>query len=203
MDLIDISRPLSPATAVWPGDQPVEWNWTARIEDGSSVNLGALSLSVHAGTHVDAPYHVREEGSRTEDLDLSVFIGPAEVVAVDTDFVLPRHVEDVDAPRVLFKTAASAVPTGSWPETITPIHPDTVSALVDTSAVLVGTDAPSVDPLNSTDLQAHHGLIDADIVNVEGLCLADVAPGSYRLMALPLKLQGADAAPVRAVLTRS
>ena len=114
MDLIDISRPLSPATAVWPGDQPVEWNWTARIEDGSSVNLGALSSSVHAGTHVDAPHHVREEGSRTEDLDLSVFIGPAEVVAVDTDFVLPRHVEDVDAPRVLFKTAASAVPTGSW-----------------------------------------------------------------------------------------
>jgi arylformamidase len=202
MELIDISQSLSPATAVWPGDQPVEWDWTARIDDGSSVNLGALQLSAHAGTHVDAPRHVQEEGATTDQLDLSVFIGSAEVVSVRGDWVLPRHVEGVEAHRVLFKTDASARSTQEWPEAITPIHPDAVSALADKDAVLLGTDAPSVDPLDSTDLPAHHALIDAGIVNLEGLVLTDVEPGLYELLALPIKVEGGDAAPVRAALLR-
>lgn len=201
MNLIDISRPLSPATAVWPGDQPVERTWTTRLEEGGSVNLSAVQLSVHAGTHVDAPYHVRDDGDRTEALDLSVFTGPAEVIDVtDDSAVRPRHVEGVQVPRVLVKTAASALSTEEWPDAITPIHPDAVSALDDQGVCLIGTDAPSVDPLDSTELPAHHALIDAGIVNLEGLALADVAPGSYTLLSLPIKLPGGDAAPVRAVL---
>jgi arylformamidase len=201
MDLIDISRSLSPATAVWPGDQSVERTWTARLEEGNSVNLSAIHLSAHAGTHVDAPYHVRNDGDRTDALDLSVLVGPATVIEVTDDTaVRPRHVEGLKTPRVLFKTEASALPTDEWPDAITAIHPDTVSALDDQGVCLVGTDAPSVDPLDSTDLSAHHALIDAGIVNLEGLILADVTPGSYTLLSLPMKLPGGDAAPVRAVL---
>lgn len=201
MDLIDISRPLSPATAVWPGDQPVERTWTTRIEEGGAVNLSAVRLSVHAGTHVDAPYHVREDGDRTEAMDLSVFTGPAEVVEVADDAaVRPRHVEAIEAPRVLFKTEASALSAETWPESITAIHPEAVAALDEQGVCLIGTDAPSVDPLESTDLPAHHALIDTGIVNLEGLTLAGVEPGPYTLLSLPIRLPGGDATPVRAVL---
>jgi arylformamidase len=201
MDLIDISRPISPATAVWPGDQLVEWKWTAQLDDGNSVNLGALHLSTHTGTHVDAPYHVANHGNTTDDFDLSVFVGPVDVVDVeDASRVRPGHVSGVDASRVLFKTEASTIPVTEWPDAVTAIHPDTIAVLDQKDVVLVGTDAPSVDPLDSTDLPAHHALIQSGIVNVEGLCLEDVDPGQYSLLCLPMRLQDADAAPVRAVL---
>lgn len=201
MDLIDISRPLSPATAVWPGDQPVERSWTTRLEDGGSVNLSAVCLSAHAGTHVDAPFHVRQDGAQTQGLDLSVFVGPAEVVEIgEAPTVRPHHVKGIQTSRVLFKTSASRLPAEEWPETITSIHPDAVSVLEANEVCLIGTDAPSVDPLDSTDLPAHHALIDAGIINLEGLSLDGVDPGPYSLFSLPLKLQDGDAAPVRAVL---
>jgi arylformamidase len=202
MGLIDISRAISPATAVWPGDQVVEWNWTRRLsESDASVNLGSIRLSTHAGSHVDAPHHVIDEGRTTDDIPLSVFIGPARVVDVKTaSQIRPEHMAGSTAERVLFKTEASALPETQWPESITPLAPETVRLLEDEETVLVGTDAPSVDPLDSTDLPAHHALIDAEIVNLEGLSLDGVSPGRYFLMALPLKIVDGDAAPVRAVL---
>jgi len=200
MDLIDISRPLSSATAVWPGDQPVEWSWTAQIQEGSTVNLGAIHFSTHAGSHADAPRHARENGDTTDHFDLSAFIGPVEVVNVEEEVILPLHVEEVTTSRVLFRTSASELSVDEWPDSITSLHPDTVSVLAESDTVLIGTDAPSVDPLDSSSLPAHHALIDAEIINLEGLSLGHVAPGRYRLMALPLKIQSADAAPVRAVL---
>lgn len=204
MDLIDISRMLSETTAVWPGDQLVEWEWTSKRKNGASVNLGALHLSTHAGTHVDAPLHVLEEGEATDEFDLSAFVGPAAVIDVrEACTIRPRHVASVEAPRVLFKTSASALSDGEWPDSVTPIHPDAVEALAQNGAVLVGTDAPSVDPLDSSELQAHRALVEFGIVNIESLTLAGVEPGTYTLLALPLKVQGADAAPVRAVLADS
>lgn len=203
MALIDISRTISPSTAVWPGDRSVEWTWTARIgEDDSAVNVGALSLSAHTGTHVDAPYHVRDGGPTTDELPLSAFIGPAQVVdARGAARIHPSHVTDIQTERVLFKTDASSLPSDTWPDSVTAIHPDTVARLTDHQIVLVGTDAPSVDPLDSTALPAHHALIEASIVNLEGLRLDEVSPGCYYLMAAPLHIENGDAAPVRAVLS--
>jgi len=202
MALIDISRSISPATAVWPGDREVDWTWTARLErDGSPVNLGAVELSTHVGSHADAPFHVDEEGAKIDDLPLSAFAGPADVVAADdASSIRPDHVEGVTADRVLFKTGASHLSDDEWPESITPFEPATIQRLGRGGAVLVGTDAPSVDPLDSETLPAHHALQETGIANLEGLCLEDVPPGSYYLMALPLKIPGADASPVRAVL---
>lgn len=201
MDLVDITRSLAPTTAVWPGDQPVEWRWTARIQEGASVNLGSIQLSTHAGTHVDAPYHVSESGSRTNELGLSPFVGPAEVISVEeSDAIRPEHVADTETRRILFKTAASHVATDDWPQSVTPVLPETVAVLSERDVSLIGTDAPSVDPLDSTSLPGHHALIDEGIVNIEGLDLESVRPGPYALLSLPIKLEAADAAPVRAVL---
>ncbi|MFB6271872.1 MAG: cyclase family protein [Salinibacter sp.] len=202
MALLDISRSVSPATAVWPGDQEVEWTWTRHLsEQDASVNLGSIQLSTHVGSHVDAPRHVCEEGGTTDDLPLSVFIGPARVIDVrTTSRIRPEHVEGRAAERVLFKTEASTLSDDQWPDTVTALDPETVRYLEAEGTVLVGTDAPSVDPLDSTNLPVHHAIIHAGIVNLEGLSLDDVPPGMYFLMALPLKITGGDAAPIRAVL---
>ena len=203
MDVIDISRSVSETTAVWPGDRTVEQGWTARIDAGDSVNVGHLSLSLHTATHADAPYHVAEEGERTDSFPLESFIGPTRVVEVEkgAEQIRPCHLPDMaDVERLLFKTKASRLPDDTWPEEILPIGSGTVDALQSQDVVCIGTDAPSVDPLDSTALTAHHKLRTAGIVHLEGLCLADVAPGRYCLLALPLKIPDADAAPVRAVL---
>lgn len=205
MALLDISRSVSPTTAVWPGDQNVQLSWTEKLGRGdASVNVAALRLSTHAGTHVDAPYHVSEEGGKTDELPLSAFVGLAQVVDVQgEESVLPKHVDHVDAGRVLFKTSASTLADHEWPDRITPIRPSTIHALNDQGVVLIGTDAPSVDPLESKTLPAHHALLETGIVNLEGLSLDEVRSGRYHLMALPLKISGGDAAPVRAVLSDS
>lgn len=202
MELIDISRTISPSTAVWPGDQEVEWSWTSRLgEDNASVNLGSIQCTTHVATHVDAPLHVKEGGMATEDLPLSSFVGSAQVLDVGgASMIRPEHVEDIRANRVLFKTKASTLSDEEWPESVAALDPDTVSQLAADDVYLVGTDAPSVDPLNSTSLPAHHALVEAGIVNIEGLRLDGVSPGIYFLMALPLKILGGDATPVRAVL---
>jgi arylformamidase len=203
MALVDISRSIAPATAVWPGDQKVEWSWTARVgaQEEGSVNLGALRHSTHVASHADAPLHVDPQGKAVDALPLSAFVGPAEVVDVDdASRIRPEHVVNTTAERVLFKTSASALSDDEWPGRIAAVAPDTVRFLADQDVRLIGTDAPSVDPLDSTDLPAHHALIDTGIVNVEGLRFENVPPGRYILIALPLKISGGDAAPVRAVL---
>lgn len=202
MALIDISRPISPTTAVWPGDEDVEWSWTTKLgRDDASVNLGSIKLSTHVGSHVDAPLHVDEDGGAIDNLPLSAFVGRADLVDVRSESsIRPEHLREVTANRVLFKTDASHLSDDEWPDSITAVDPATIRQLGEEGGVLVGTDAPSVDPLDSTSLPAHHALIEAGIVNVESLCFEGVAPGSYLLMAFPLKIPGADASPVRAVL---
>ncbi len=202
MALIDISRSISPATAVWPGDQEVEWTWTTQLEqDDASVNLGSIQMSTHAGSHVDAPYHVTEEGGTTDSLPLSVFVGRARVVEIgDASTIRPEHVDGFTAERVLFKTEASLLSDDEWPSSVVSFEPETIRCLAADGTVLVGTDAPSVDPLDSTTLPAHHALVEAGSTNLEGLCLEHVRPGQYCLMAFPLKIPKSDAAPVRAVL---
>lgn len=201
MSIIDISRALSPSTAVWPGDRPFEWSWSATIGEGSPVNVGAFCSSTHAGSHADAPRHFREEGATIDEMDLSAFVGPAQVVEIPGESrIQPDQVPDLQAPRVLFKTLASQEPDSSWSDAFPVLAPETVAHLAEQSVVLVGVDTPSVDPPDSKELPTHHALSEAGIVNLENLRFDGVRPGLYRLTALPLKLIGADAAPVRAVL---
>ena len=202
MSWIDISRPLSPETPTWPGDQPVEWTWTARREEGSSVNLGAIRTTVHAGTHADAPLHAHGGGMSIDNAEVSPYIGLAEVVHASGDTITEADVASVTAKRVLFRTPASDLPEGTWPKQVTPVSPEAIHVMNDRGVLLVGTDAPSIDPLDSKALVAHHALFNAGMLNLEGLLLRDVEPGTYSLIALPLKIRGADGSPVRAVLRR-
>lgn len=203
MKLIDISRPLDPSISVWPGDRPFEADWTALIrEEGSAVNIGAVSMSTHTGTHADAPLHFNPHGTPIDEVDLSVFIGPATVIEIDDAApIRPEHLPGTDLqPRILFKTPCSNQPPAAWCEENAVLTIETIRHLAEQSVRLVGTDGPSVDAINSKTLPAHHACMEHGIHILEGLHLRDVVPGTYELIAAPLRLCGLDASPVRAVL---
>ena len=203
MPLIDITLPLHPGLAPWPGDTPFTFARNARKAEGASVNLGSVCMSVHIGTHADAPYHFQDEGATSDQFDLSAFIGPAIVVDVTgKDSITPLDLHGLDlraTPRVLLKTGAWT-DHARFPARIPTLRPDMPAFLKAQGVLLVGFDVPSVDVEDSKDLPIHHALGECRISILEGLLLRDVTPGVYELLALPLNIVGADGAPVRAVL---
>lgn len=199
--MMDITRPLYSGFPVWPGDTPFNYELSWKISEGSSVNVGKIVSTTHLGTHLDAPWHYLEEGERLEQIPLEALIGPCQVIdarehpSIHLGLVknLPKPLE-----RVLFYTGQSNTWT-HFPEII-PVEPTAIEHMASLGIRLFGTDCPSVDPLDSKDLPAHTTFGKAGIYILEGLALADVPPGKYELIALPLNLQGADAAPLRAIL---
>ena len=101
MTLIDISRTLEPALAVWPGDTPFDRRIMLDMSAGDAVNLSTLTLSSHTGTHVDAPFHVQTQGTTVERLPLDPYWGPAQIVTVRKAEGL---VEDAPVEAVLLPT---------------------------------------------------------------------------------------------------
>ncbi len=206
MRIVDISQPLGVETASWPGDRPFTLDWTLRRDRGDSVDVAAVALSVHTGTHADGPAHTGE-GPPVGEVSLEPFLGPARVIDArpslgDGRSVGPSVLDGVDvaaAPRILLRTR-DTVDAGTFPTGFSALSAALARSLVDRGAVLVGTDAPSVDPEDSTELEAHRVLAEGGIVNLENLVLDGVAPGRYTLVALPLRLVEADSSPVRAVL---
>ena len=205
--LIDISQPLGPGTAVWPGDRPFTLDWTMRRDAGDAVDVAAIGLSVHTGTHVDGPGHTGD-GPGAGTLPLDAFIGPAAVVdarphvAGDPPVVGTAALDGIDpaaTPRVLLRTRSDADPE-RFPASFAALAPALARRLADEGFVLVGTDAPSVDPVDSRSLESHRILAEAGIPNVENLALSGVEVGRYTFVGLPLRLVDADSSPIRAVL---
>jgi arylformamidase len=206
MTLIDITLPMSSALASWPGDTPCDFRLAWRMSAGASVNVGSLTTSVHSGTHTDAPFHFLPDGKTVDQLELTPFVGPAVVVDVRGRDVIgfvdfPPHLDFPATPRVLLKTDGWRDIT-QFPKSIPVLAPGVATALHERGVILIGVDVPSVDVLDSKDLPVHHEIGRCGIYILENLNLRDVAPGIYELIALPLKIAGADGAPVRAVLRR-
>lgn len=205
MKLIDISRKLGKNVPTWPGDTPFSFQIEWAKADSGSVNVGKLEMSTHTGTHVDAPFHFDDEGKRIYDLNLNLYVGRALVVdmrnkesvgASDFDGVDLQEVE-----RVILRTDSWENPS-QFPEKITYLRPDLASFLGEKGVRLIGVDVPSVDPLDSKELAAHHSLHENGIHILEAVDLLHVEPGLYELIALPLPLVEADGSPVRAVLRK-
>ncbi|MBI1729258.1 arylformamidase [Candidatus Acetothermia bacterium] len=205
MKIYDISRTISPEIAVWPGDQKFESRLMLKIADGSSVNLSSILLSTHTGTHADAPYHYLADGADITELPLEKYIGPALVVELpaSADHIKIEHVKDLNLSkikRILFKTKSSQLADSVWTDDIVYLGAETTEFLGKKGIQLVGMDGPSMDPVKSKTMDTHKMLARYGIVNLENLLLKDVPAGEYELIALPLKLKGLDASPVRAVL---
>lgn len=193
---------------VWPGDPVV---FVERIADARTdgIKLSRLTFGTHIGTHVDAPSHVLPHGDTVDQLALEALLGPAYVLyhpraAHITAYDLEAASIPRDCRRLLLKTPNSEkdlFSRGHLRTDYVALTADAAKWLVERRLLLVGLDALSVDPYECADLTAHRILLASGIVIVEGLNLRHVPPGDYTLYCLPLRIEGADGAPARVILS--
>lgn len=201
---IDITMPLHKNMPVWPGDTPFDYQLVAKLgEDGA--NVGEMTMSLHAGTHVDAPFHYDDFGKSVDALPLELFMGPALLVEMTgVERIEKHHVELLalqGVERIFFKTK-EAYDLYRFDGSYAIIHPDAVAYLAGRGVRVIGTDAPSVDAVEEEALPAHHACKEAGIYIIENLYLKDAEAGMYEFIGLPLPIQGGDASPIRAVIRK-
>ena len=204
MKIYDISLTLSPQSIRWVTAQPLELIERKRMTRGDTNNSSSIHTSVHAGTHVDAPFHFLPDGITIESLPLETFIGLARVCAVEPG----THITATDVAkaglkdetRVLFKTRNSTLlKKGVYDASFAPFSVDGAKALVELGVKLVGLDYLSAAAANE-QVPVHRAFLDNGVILLEGIDLSDVPPGRYELFCPPVKLAGSDGAPCRAVL---
>jgi len=200
----DISLNLSPDTVRWIVAPPMEVHERRRMSRGDDANATALTVSCHAGTHVDAPFHFLPDGAGIDAVPLERFVGPALVHAVDADrYITAEHVKEIPldgATRVLFKTRNSQLlKRREFEPNFVAFSVDAARALVGRGVQLVGLDYLSVAHADQ-QVQVHRAFLDHGVVLLEGVDLSEISPGRYELMCFPLRLRGLDGAPCRAVL---
>jgi arylformamidase len=200
MEIIDISVPVRPGMVTYPGDPAVLLERVASIENGDIANISRLAFGAHTGTHVDAPVHFVDGASAAEALQLDVLVGPALVLDLTAaDRLDAAAFDGIElAPRILLKTRNSELwSRDSFADDFLALTEDGARLLVEGGVRLVG-----IDYLSIGDERAHHVLLSAGVVPIEGLDLRAVEAGEYELICAPLKLVGSDGAPARVLLRR-
>lgn len=202
---IDVTVPLSPEVPTFPGDPRFQLEVTHSMAKGEPYNVTRIVMGSHSGTHVDAPFHFEADGATVDHLPLDALIGAARVVElagrdrIDVADLASAGLDGVE--RVLFKTRMSGqLRHPDFREDFVYITPEAAAALVAKGVKLVGIDYLSVEKFGSQDFDAHHALLRAGVVVVEGLDLSGAEPGDYDVICLPLLVAGADGAPARVVL---
>ena len=201
--IFDITPPISSRLGVWPGDTPPSRQLLCDMRRGDNITLSTLHATVHLGAHADAPSHYGMDAPTIDERSLDYYLGPCQLVRVNvprrsriTAAMLPAPIQ---APRVLFAT--DTYPDAQhFNEDFAALAPELVEHLHRQGVKLIGIDTPSVDLFDSKDLPSHQQFLRYDMAILEGLILAGVPEGMYELIALPLKLMGFDASPVRAIL---
>ncbi|HET8562548.1 MAG TPA: cyclase family protein [Candidatus Binatia bacterium] len=204
MKIYDISLTLSAQTVRWVTGPPFELIERKRMSRGDANNSSSMHTSVHAGTHLDAPFHFVPEGTSIESLPLDIFMGPARVCAVDVaSQITATDIAQLNLngeKRVLFKTRnSSLLGKSDYDPTFVAFSVDGAKALVDARVQLVGLDYLSVAHADE-QVPVHRAFLDHGVVLLEGVDLSAVPPGRYELICLPVKIAGSDGAPCRAVL---
>jgi arylformamidase len=201
--LYDVTPVVSERLQVWPGDIRPRRHVTLDMKRGDHLTLSSLKATLHLGAHADAPSHYGPDGRTMEAQDLSYYLGPCQVIHIKAErnaLIRPEHVKaDIHAERLLIATATYPDPE-QFNDDFAALDPGLVDWLHARGVLLVGVDTPSVDPFSSKELPAHRCFLKNDMAILEGLVLAKVPEGDYELIALPLRLEGFDASPVRAVL---
>jgi arylformamidase len=203
MRIHDITPTVSPRLAVFPGDTPFSRQVAMDFRCGDHLALSAITTTLHIGAHCDAPSHYAAEGQSIDRRDLTPYLGPAQVLTVHVPVgtrIEPVHLSSpVLAPRLLLRTDSFADPE-TWRGDFVALSAAVVDPLAAQGVILVGVDTPSVDLAEDKALEAHQAIHRHGLAILEGIVLADVPDGLYTLVALPLKIEGAEAAPCRAVL---
>jgi len=203
MKIIDISPTLSESTAVFPGDTPFARQILLDFKKKDHLILSSVNTTVHIGAHVDAPNHYHPDGMAIDSRDLIFYLGGCQVIPVINNHsrITPLMINDVDikAQRILFKTNSFPDPE-HWNDDFCSLSPELVDYLSKKRVMLVGIDTPSIDPWDSKKLESHQAVFKNNMAILEGIVLNHVDAGVYTLVALPLKIKGGDASPVRAIL---
>ncbi len=201
--IYDISPLIVESLSVWPGDTPARREILLDLARGDSVTLSTLHATVHLGAHADAPSHYRMFAPSIEQRPLEIYLGPCQVMAVPVprgSLIGPRDLPGPTlAERVLLATGTFPDPT-RFNHDFAALQPSLVEHFLSRGVRLVGVDTPSVDLFDSKELPAHQAFFQYDLAILEGLVLDGVPEGVYELIALPLRLAGFDASPVRAIL---
>lgn len=205
----DITVPFRTDLPLWPGDPAPSLSLMKSQEGGYRCNVTRLDTGVHFGTHLDAPCHFIEGGKAVEDLDLNLLVGPCYVAEIsDVMEITPDHLEALEIPtdtkRLLLKTDNSALwetPNHPFNEAFAALTADAAQWVVDHDIGLIGIDYLSIQLFADAVSTTHLVLLGAEVIIVEGLDLREIVPGTYNLTCLPMKIAGADGAPVRAILT--
>ncbi|MBI5789036.1 MAG: cyclase family protein [Candidatus Schekmanbacteria bacterium] len=208
MHIYDISVAFSANTPVYEGDPPIAVLPKSSIANGDSANVSLLNFGSHSATHIDAPYHFNLQGKTVDQIPLENFIGPAQVIEIagSVKEIAAQTLENqvsADTARLLLKTSNSRLWQHHPPDFVRDfvhLSPEAALWLVKRRIKLIGIDYLSIERFRSPDHFVHHTLLNHQIVIVEGLNLSHVPAGHYFLVCPPLKIQGGDGAPVRAVL---
>ncbi len=204
--IIDITMPLKPGMLIYPGNPPFEWEEYRSVESGDSSNNSRFSMGSHVGTHVDAPRHYVRGGAGMESLDPEALLGPCRVFQVDQkqlDAELLSRLDLTGVRRALFGSPSSQdLSNPEFNPDFAHVTGDGADLLVEAGVRLVGVDYLSVDRYKAPGHPAHHRLLGAGVIVVEGLYLSGVEPGDYELICCPLLIPGAEAAPARVFLRR-
>lgn len=210
LNIYDITVKLAPDIPVWPGDPTPRFVQAMSIVDGAKANVTHAHLCVHTGTHVDAPRHFFDEGLGVDELRLEDLIGPAWVChltgvsAIDADELKRASIPE-GTERLLLRTRNSRL----WHQHRTEFEPEFVALtssaarwIVSRGIRLVGVDYLSVQRFSDKKPTTHRVLLEAEVVILEGLNLWSIDEGWFELICLPLKIDGCDGAPTRAVLLK-
>lgn len=203
---IDVSVPLHTGMVHWPDNPAVSIERMLDISKGDNANVSALSMGSHTGTHMDAPVHFLNDGTSLDKMDLDATIGRARVIGVEShEAIRPEDITDQGikpGDRIIFKTRNSQEDwwARSFKEDFVYLPHETSELLAERGVRTVGVDYLSVGGYKRDGGDTHRALLGAGIWIIEGLRLAQVKPGEYDLICLPLLITGADGAPARALL---
>ncbi len=208
MKIYDISVLVWDGLPTWPGDPKLVMNLASSIALGDAANVTHLDMGAHTGTHLDAPFHFDKNGLGIDQLSLDTLIGPCRVFDLTnvTGDITAAALEKCDwrgVTRALFKTRNSrhwAQGDREFDKGFTALAADSAAHLIEHGVELVGVDYLSVEAFGSKTHPVHEILLGMGVVIVESLNLSEVPAGDYELIALPVKLKGADGAPARVVL---
>ncbi len=202
----DISVPVKTGGLVYPGNPEIDIELQQAVSRGAGANVSSIRFGSHTGTHVDAARHFFDDGETVDNIDLNTLIGPAIVLSFDESLmsVGAADLEQHDlhgSTRVLLRTRNSGfLEEKEFQRDYTYLAPDGAEYLVAKGVKLVGIDYLSIEKFHSGHHRTHRTLLGSNVVIVEGLNLHGIEPGEYDLICLPLRIEGLDGAPARAVL---
>ncbi|MFL5486867.1 MAG: cyclase family protein [Gemmatimonadaceae bacterium] len=204
--IYDISVPIRTGGLVYPGNPEIDISLQQAVAKGASANVSTVRFGSHTGTHADAARHFFDDGQSVDQIPLDRLIGPALLLSFDDD-VRAVGAAELRAQRlnghkrILLRTRNSALLSQrEFAKDYTYLAPDGAELLVDSGVELVGIDYLSIEQFHSGHHRTHRTLLERSVVIVEGLDLSGPPAGEYQFVCLPLRLEGGDGAPARAVL---